>query len=194
MNTERLSCSPCPGEKLICPWQIVPFMDNFLRPLIHNPRRLFGPYVRTGMIVLDVGCGAGFASLGIADLVGDTGLVISADLQPEMLRMVKKRAMRAGLDHRICTHVCEPNRIGIGARLDFALAFFMLHEVPDSRAFLNEIYNMLKTGGLVFLAEPKIHVRRRRFEQVVREAESVGFIALKRPAVRLGRAVFLVKK
>lgn len=194
MNTERLTCSPCPGEKLVCPWQIVPIMDNFLRPLIHNPRRLFGPYVRTGMTVLDVGCGAGFASLGIADLVGDTGLVISADLQPEMLRMVRKRAIKAGLDHRIRTHVCESNRIGIDARLDFALAFFMLHEVPDSRAFLNEIHDLLKTGGLFFLAEPKIHVPRRRFEQVVREAESVGFTALKRPAVRLGRAVLLVKR
>jgi ubiquinone/menaquinone biosynthesis C-methylase UbiE len=194
MNTERLTCSPCPGEKLICPWQIVPIMDNFLRPLIHNPQRLFGPYVRTGMTVLDVGCGAGFASMGLAELIGEEGLVISADLQPEMLAMVRKRAIKAGLDHRIHTHVCESNRIGIETQLDFALAFFMLHEVPDARVFLNEVYNLLKTGGLVFLAEPKVHVRRRRFEQVVREAESVGFTVLKRPAVRFGRAVLLAKR
>jgi ubiquinone/menaquinone biosynthesis C-methylase UbiE len=194
MNTERLTCSPCPGEKIICPWQIVPIMDNFLRPLVHNPRRLFGPYVRTSMTVLDVGCGAGFASLGLADLVGEDGLVISADLQPEMLNMVRKRAIKAGLHHRIRTHICESNRIGIETQLDFALAFFMLHEVPDSRAFLTEVYSLMKNGGLFFLTEPKVHVRRRRFEQVVREAESVGFMVLKRPAVRFGRAVLLVKK
>lgn len=80
MNSKQVARSPAIEEKLICPWQIVPLMDNFLRPLIHNPRKLFGPYVRIGMTVLDVGCGAGFASLGLADLVGEEGLVISSDL------------------------------------------------------------------------------------------------------------------
>jgi ubiquinone/menaquinone biosynthesis C-methylase UbiE len=169
-------------------------MDNFLRPFIHNPRRLFAPYVRPGMTVLDVGCGAGFASLGLAEIVGEKGLVISADLQPEMLAMVRKRALKAGLGHRIRTHVCKSNRIGVETYVDFALAFFMLHEVPDSGAFLTEIYSLMKTDGLFFLVEPKIHVRKRKFEQVVREAEYVGFTMLKRPAVRFGRAVLLTKK
>ena len=193
MNTKQVARSPAIEEKLICPWQIVPLMDNFLRPLIHNPRRLFGPYVRVGVTVLDVGCGAGFASLGLADLVGEEGLVISADLQPKMLDMVKKRAAKAGFHNRICTHLCGSNRIGVEAQLDFAVAFFMLHEVPDARAFLEELYDLLKTGGLFFLAEPKIHVSRRKFEQVVEEAQSVGFTVLKRPAVIFGRAVLLLK-
>ncbi len=191
MNSKQVARSPAIEEKLICPWQIVPLMDNFLRPLIHNPRKLFSPYVRIGMTVLDVGCGAGFASLGLADLVGEEGLVISSDLQPEMLDMVKKRAVRAGLDNRIRTHLCDSNRIGVEAQLDFAVAFFMLHEVPDARAFLEELYDLLRPDGLFFLTEPKIHVSRRKFEQVVEEAQSVGFIVSKRPSVRFGRAVLL---
>lgn len=193
MSTKQIACSPHPEGKLVCPWQIVPIMDNFLRPLIHNPGRLFRPYVRIGMTVLDVGCGAGFASLGLAELVGEEGLVISADLQPEMLDFVRKRAVKTGLDNRIRTHRCEPGRIGIEAQLDFAVAFFMLHEVPDDRSFLEEIYYLLKTGGLFFLTEPKIHVSRRKFEQAIEKAQSVGFTVLKRPAVRLGRAVLLGK-
>ena len=193
MNSKQVACSPDTKEKLICPWQIVPLFDNFLRPLIHNPRRLFRPYVRTGMTVLDVGCGAGFASLGLADLVGEEGLVISADIQPEMLDMVKKRAVRAGLGNRIRTHICGSNCIGVEAELDFAVAFFMLHEVPDARAFLEELYTLLKTGGRLFLAEPIIHVSRRKFEQVVEEAQSIGFTVSKRPSVRFGRAVLLLK-
>ena len=69
MNTKQITCSSVAGGKLVCPWQIAPLMDNAIRPLIHNPRRLFSPYIRPGMTVLDVGCGAGFASLGLAGLV-----------------------------------------------------------------------------------------------------------------------------
>lgn len=193
MNTKQIICLPGAGEKLICPWQFAPLMDNFLRPLIHNPRRLFRPYVRIGMTVLDVGCGAGFASLGLADLVGEEGLVISADLQPKMLDFVKKRAAKAGLDNRIRTHRCDSNRIGVDEKLDFAVAFFMFHEVPDALAFLEELYSLLKSDGLFFLTEPKFHVSRRKFEEVVQKAQSIGFNVLKRPAVRFGRAVLLKK-
>ena len=193
MNIKHIVCTAHAGDRLVCPWQFAPLMDNFLRPLVHNPRRLFKPYVREGMTVLDVGCGAGFASLGLAELVGEEGLVISADLQPEMLEMVKKKAARAGLDSRIRVHRCESDRIGLEARLDFALAFFMLHEVPDSRAFLEQLHSLLKTGGLLLLTEPKIHVSRQMFELAVKEAQSVGFILVKKPAVRLGRSVLLVR-
>ena len=193
MNLRQVAYPLASENKLICSWRLAPIIDNFLRPLIHNPRRLFRPYARIGMTVLDVGCGAGFASLGLAELVGEEGLVISADLQPEMLDMVRRRAVKAGLGNRIRTHRCDASRIGIETEVDFALAFFMLHEVPDALAFLGEIYNMLKPGGLFFLTEPKIHVSRRNFEQTVQEAQSVGFTVLKRPVVRFGRAVLLTK-
>ena len=193
MNTKQITCSNDNKGGLVCPWQFAPFMDNLLRPLIHNPLKLFRPYVRAGMTVIDVGCGAGFASLGLADLVGEDGQVISVDLQPKMLEMVKRRAARAGLDSRIRTHRCAASHIGVEAELDFAVAFFMLHEVPDDRAFLEELYTLLKTGGMFFLVEPKVHVGRRKFERAIEKAQSVGFTVMKRPFVRFGRAVLLVK-
>lgn len=193
MNLKQICRSSVAEDKLICPWQIAPLLDNFLRPLIHNPRKLFGPYVRIGMTVLDVGCGAGFASLGLADLVGEEGLVISADLQPKMLDMVKKRAAQAGLNNRIRIHRCDGNRIGVEENLDFAVAFFMVHEVPDVSAFLEELYTLLRPGGRLFLTEPIIHVSRRNFEQIVQEAQSIGFTVSERPSVRFGMTVLLLK-
>jgi len=193
MDVEEIHNSQVREETQICPWQIVRLFDNFLRPLVHNPRKLFGPYVQTGMKVLDVGCGRGFASLGLARLVGEDGLVISADIQPEMLDMVKKRAARAGLSNRIRTHHCTVDCIGVREELDFAVAFFMLHEVTDVRAFLIELFTLLKPGGQLFITEPKIHVNRRDFENTVRLAQMVGFEISGTPSVRLGRAVVLVK-
>jgi ubiquinone/menaquinone biosynthesis C-methylase UbiE len=65
------------------------------------------------MTVMDLGCGAGFASLGLAKLVGDGGLVISVDVQPEMLEMVRSRAAKVGLSNTIRTHLCEHDCIGL---------------------------------------------------------------------------------
>jgi len=146
------------------------------------------------MTVLDIGCGAGFASLGLAELVGGEGLVIAADLQSKMLNIVKDRALKARLSTRIRIHLCKPNHIGVREKLDFAVAFFMVHEVPDVRAFLEEICALLKTGGRFFITEPKIHVSSRDFQQLIRETQEVGFEITERPSVRFGHTVLLMKR
>jgi len=193
MKIETVYDSPVEEKNLVCPWQLAPLIDNFLRPLVHNPRKIFAPYVGMGMTVLDVGCGAGFASLGLAELVGDGGLVIAADLQPKMLSIVKKRAIKAGLSDRIRIHLCDPDRIGVREDLDFAVAFFMVHEVPDARHFMGEIFSLLKKGGQFFLTEPKIHVSSRDFTQLMCEAQALGFEIAERPSVRFGQTVLLMK-
>jgi 2-polyprenyl-3-methyl-5-hydroxy-6-metoxy-1,4-benzoquinol methylase len=198
IRSNTMPSNPMPDDRAshqnhVCEWQYVYLLDNFLRPFLHNPDKLFGPYVRQGMTVLDVGCGRGFASLGLARLVGEQGLVISADLQPEMLAMVEKRANKAGLEKQIQTHLCKSDRIGVEQKMDFVLAFWMAHEVPDMRHFLTEIFGLLKLNRQLFLAEPKGHVSRRDFELTVEEAQGVGFHVLDRPRIRFSRTVLLSK-
>ena len=111
----------------ICPHQIVWTFDNFLRPLVHNPDKLFGPFVKPGMRVMDVGCGAGFAVLGLAKLVGKAGKVIAVDVQPEMLATVEKRMQKAGLKHRVENHLSGFNELQVSGRFYFVTAFSMVH-------------------------------------------------------------------
>ena len=191
MNTDTMQDVPVSEGGRVCPWERVRHFDNFLRPLVHNPRKLFGPYVQPGMTVLDVGCGRGFASLGLARLVGEDGMVISADLQPEMLEMVKERAASTGLMERITFHRCEPGRIGVRARVDFAVAFWMVHEVPDIEAFLREMRAILSPGGRFFLAEPKMHTSQLEFDSTVEKSVAAGFAVLHKPKVLFSRAVVL---
>ena len=193
MNIEQIYTPIIIKKKLVCPWQLAPIIDNRLRPLVHNPEKIFAPYVTRGMTVLDVGCGAGFASLGLARLVGEEGLVIAADLQSKMLRIVKERALKEGLTDRIRIHLCDCDRIGVREEIDFAVAFFMVHEVPDVQAFLEEVYVLLKPGGRFFITEPKIHVGLLAFHQIMRKAQVVGFEIAERPSVRFGRTVLLMK-
>ena len=122
----------------VCSWWNAYTFDNIVRRLLHNPKKMLGAYVRAGMTVMDVGCGMGFFSIGLARIVGETGRVISVDLQQEMLDVLQERAEKAGVADRIRTHPCEAGSIGIEDTVDFALAFWMVHEVPDNRAFLQQ--------------------------------------------------------
>lgn len=182
------------GNGHVCSWRHVRTFDNFLRPLVHDPERLFAPYVREGMTVLDVGCGRGFASLGLARLVGEGGTVISADLQPEMLAMVGERAGKAGLMDRIFLHRCGERKVGVEEELDFVLAFWMVHELPDASGFFREMRGLLKPEGRLFLAEPKIHNTARSFDGTVVQAREEGLKVSETPRVRLSRAAVLMKK
>jgi ubiquinone/menaquinone biosynthesis C-methylase UbiE len=178
----------------VCPWWAAPFTLNPpFRRWLHDPQKIVGPYVKSGMTVMDVGCGVGWFSIPMAGMVGNQGKVIAVDLQPQMLGMLKRRAQKAGVADRIEMHQCEQDRLGIEAHVDFALVFAMLHEVPDQRSLLTEIYGCLKDGGKLLLAEPPIHVSANKFAQEVAHTEAVGFRLLDRPRVRWSRAAVFTK-
>ena len=177
----------------VCPWWGGYFIDNRLRRWLHKPERILAPYVQPGMTALDFGCGMGLFSIAMARLVGDAGRVIAADLQPQMLEVLSRRAAKAGLGVRICTHQCAADRIGIDQRLDFALAFYSAHEVPDLRRLLAEIHSLLVPQGRLLVVEPIGHVTARAFANMLALAKEVGFQARERPAMRLSRAVVLQK-
>ncbi len=175
----------------VCPWWGSYFIDNPLRRLFHNPEKIVGPYVGPGMTVMDVGCGMGFCSIAMAKIVGDSGLVIAVDLQQKMLDVLRQRATAASVANRIRLHKCERDRLGVDAQADFALAFMMVHEVPDQRRLLAEIKACLKLGGKLLVAEPKIHVPGKMFAKEVATAEEVGLRPVQTPRVHGCRAVVL---
>jgi ubiquinone/menaquinone biosynthesis C-methylase UbiE len=175
----------------VCPWWGGFFLDNPLRRLLHNPEKIVGLYVQPGMTVMDVGCGMGLFSIAMAKMVGDQGRVIAIDLQEKMLGVLRRRAERAGVADRIETHKCEQNHLGVDVQADFALAFMMIHEVPEQRRLLSEIHACLKPGGKLLVAEPKIHVPGKAFHETVATAEEVGFRVVEEPRVHGCRAVVL---
>ncbi|MEA3232082.1 MAG: class I SAM-dependent methyltransferase [Thermodesulfobacteriota bacterium] len=177
----------------LCSHQHVWTFDNFLRPLLHNPEKLFSSYVKPGMRVMDVGCGAGFAVLGMAKLVGETGKVIAVDVQPEMLAKVEKRKQKAGFQNRIETHLSRADALQVSGPFDFVNAFYMAHEVPDTDHFLREIYECLGPDGAFLIVEPKFHVSKNRFQAMLETARKVGFKESGHPQILFSRAVVLTK-
>jgi 2-polyprenyl-3-methyl-5-hydroxy-6-metoxy-1,4-benzoquinol methylase len=178
----------------VCPWWSAWFtINNPLRRLLHDPRQIVGPYVKAGMTVMDVGCGAGWFSVPMAEMVGDQGQVLAVDLQPQMLDMVRRRAARAGVAARIITHHCAQDRLGSNTQADFALAFAMAHEVPDPDRLFREIHDCLKPGGKLLLAEPPLHVPAKLFAEEIAAAEEAGLRLVEQPRLRWCRAALLQK-
>jgi ubiquinone/menaquinone biosynthesis C-methylase UbiE len=178
-------------ETYVCPWWLAYTFDHRLRNIIHNPLKMFGKYVMPGMSVLDIGCGLGFTTLGLAELVGDAGSVIALDIQQKMLAGTMKRAKRIGVEDRIQPILAKPNDLGLHTKVHFALAFFMVHEVPDPARFMAQVAACLLAGGRFMIVEPKIHVSQEGFEKTVSLAELSGLVLDERPTIMLSRAALL---
>jgi len=177
----------------VCPVRRAGSLDSRIRRWIQDPRRILGPYIEEGMTVLDMGCGPGFFSSDMARMVGESGQVIATDLQEGMLQKLRKKIQGTELEKRIILHKCEGDEIGVSEDVDFVLAFYMVHEVPDQEKLFNEIKSILKPNGQVFIVEPPFHVSKAAFEQTVRLAQNVGFTPVERPKVFMGKTVILKK-
>jgi ubiquinone/menaquinone biosynthesis C-methylase UbiE len=175
----------------VCPWWLGYLIDNRLRRWIHNPEKILGAFVKPGMTVMDLGCGMGLFSIAMAKMVGDGGHVFAVDLQQKMLDAMKRRAKKAGVTHRIKAHRCEGDDLRLDIKADFALAFAMVHEVPDTKRLLGQIYTCLKPGGRLLVAEPRLHVPAGKYQKMLEIANDVGFQQSEGPRVRRCRSVVL---
>jgi cyclopropane fatty-acyl-phospholipid synthase-like methyltransferase len=169
----------------VCPWWLAYTFDNPIRKLFHKPQKMLSPYVKEGMSVMDLGCGMGFFSIGMAKMVGDNGNVIAVDLQQKMLDIMLKRAKHAGLAHRISPHLCEPDKIGILEKVDFVLTFWMVHEVGNQKDFFSQLGSIMAPGGKILMAEPKMHVSAEDIDKTIEIARSTGLRLEEQPAIRL---------
>ena len=177
------------GPSRICPWWLASALDNPIRRLVHNPERILGGYIERGQTVLDAGCGSGTFTIAMAKMVGETGKVIAVDVQDEMLQILRKKATKVGLASRIITHKSGQDRIGISDKVDFALAFYMAHEVPDVEAFLREIASLLKPRGKLLIVEPIFHVSASSFKKTREAAQLAGLMPVSEPKILFSRSM-----
>ncbi|MGA9406930.1 MAG: methyltransferase domain-containing protein [Bacteroidota bacterium] len=183
-------------EHHVCPWYIGYLLANPLRKLYQDPGKLLRPYVKTGMTVLEVGPGMGFFSIPMARLVGEKGKIYSVDLQERMLQTLRKRAAKKNVQHTIEARRCSESSLEVkdlSGSIDFALAFAVVHEIPDTQNLFKEICNALRQGGILLVSEPRDHVSREAFEKYRSIAEQAGFAVSETPAIRGSLSVVLKK-
>lgn len=162
----------------VCPWWAGYILACPLRKYFQNPETILKPYIKKGMTCMDIGSAMGFFSLPMAQLAGENGKVICVDLQQKMIDVLVKRAKKKGLDKRIETRTCTTESLLIADlkdKIDFALASAVMHETPDQKKIFLQVYNTLKKGAVMFVAEPAGHVPEQAFKKTVALALEVGF-------------------
>ncbi|MCD6392784.1 MAG: class I SAM-dependent methyltransferase [Planctomycetes bacterium] len=170
-------------EKHVAKWYHLLVYPDWFRRIHQRPERFLGELVKPGMCVADVGCGLGFYSVLMAEMVGEEGSVLAVDFQPEMLNWAKRKASKAGLFDRIEFIQCREDDVMISEQVDFVLSMWMTHEVADRSRFFVQIRDMLAPQARYLLAEPKFHVKRKLYESICGEAESAGLRMVCEPKV-----------
>ena len=177
----------------VCPWWLAYTFDHRLRLLAHNPEKLFGKYVRPNMTVVDLGCGLGFNTMGLAKLVENSGKVVSLDIQQEMLDGVMRRAKKMGLENRIEPHLARENDLRLNVKAQFILAFYMVHEVPDPDRFMAQVAGNLSVDGRFMMVEPPFHVSVKDFQKSIARAEDSGLVLQDRYKILFGQTAVFMK-
>ena len=111
--------------------------------------------------------------------------------QKKMLEKVRQRAQQADLLTRIRLHQNTPASIGLEEPVDFALAFWMVHEVANKEAFFREVRDLLKPTARFLVVEPKIHVKASAFDRIVGMARAAGLQLCSEVQVAISRAALL---
>jgi SAM-dependent methyltransferase len=180
----------------VCPWWIGYLLASPLRRWLHVPEKILAPYVHEGMLVLEPGPGMGFFTLALARRVGASGRVVAVDIEPRMLNGLKRRARKAGLLERIDVRLAEPHSMGLtdlADKVDFALAFAVVHEMPNASSFFTEASKALKRGANLLLVEPAGHVKAADFETELTVAAQTGMQLISHPIIGRSHAALLKK-
>ena len=129
-------------------------VDNPIRRLIQNPKTIASRLnLKSGMIVVEIGPGSGTYTKAIAKQILPDGVVIAIDIQEAVIRDLKKNLNKEKIVN-INPRVDNAYNLSIPKEsVDRVVAIAVLPEIPNPIKVLSEFKRILKSNGVVSLAE-----------------------------------------
>jgi SAM-dependent methyltransferase len=140
-------------------WAFIRRPPAFLDPImnrIESPRilRRIRPYVNKGRVVADLGCGWGYYTFALADLVGSEGKVYTVDLSKNCIRSIQKKAIKGSYQNieAYASSAADLNFIK-DRSVDFVFANGLLCSMTKNReGAVNEIKRILNPEGYAYIS------------------------------------------
>jgi SAM-dependent methyltransferase len=136
--------------------------------------------LRTGEVVVDLGCGGGLDVFLAAEKVGPTGRAIGIDMTDEMLELARRNAAK-GRNARAYENVefykATIDQLPLADQsVDCVISNCVINLAPDKGAVFREIARVLKPGGRVAISD--IALKRPLPEELAQDLTAhVGCIA-----------------
>ena len=126
--------------------------NHILQPSQKSIGRL--AQIKAGDRVLDVGCGSGRLTMAAQEWAGADGQAVGLDPSPEMIRVARKNAERAGSKAKFELGLAESLPFPDGS-FDVVLNRLMLHHLPEDlkQRGLAEMRRVLKPGGVCLIVD-----------------------------------------
>ncbi len=150
--------------------------------------------IRSGMEIVELGCGSGYYTIAVAKAIRPAGLVFAVDIQQGMLDKLKMRMEQESVENIIPVLADAEGHIPLDdGSADAVFSVTVLPEIPDPPKALLQVKRLLKSDGIYvnaeFLFDPDFPLRR----TVVRWAKKAGF-KLERQVGNAFRYVLVFKK
>jgi SAM-dependent methyltransferase len=101
--------------------------------------------LKSGMRVLDIGCGSGVMTRWIADVVGTSGYVLGIENNQNQLDAAIKHTKNKNIAFKLCSAYDIES---LHQQFDFVYCRFVLHHLNDPADVIKKIYSILNENGI----------------------------------------------
>lgn len=131
--------------------QLLNGMESSLRYRFSNPQKLVkASGIQTGQTVLEVGCGSGFFTPSLSEIVGEDGIIESIDYHPMAVESTSKKTRLLGKQNVRVSRADAHNTDFPDASFDTVILYGIVPAPVISEKQLGlEIYRLLKPGGIL---------------------------------------------
>lgn len=105
--------------------------------------------------VADIGCGAGWSSIGIAEAYPKVR-VDGYDLDADSIEMARANSSQKSLSHRVSFYTRDASDPMLAGRYNLVTAFECVHDMSDPVGALRTMRNLAGDNGVVIVADERV--------------------------------------